>query len=94
MNKTYKEVNVNDEHIGKTMFLIFENGSKGYGYIVKNENGSFYSYADYGSLKIVSVIDVVVLPTEEEINKAILARDEKEQTPFMRGIDYILNKLK
>ncbi len=96
MNRNYKEVTVSDMHIGRNMFLVLENGSKGFGYVVKNENGSFYSYADYGSMKVISVLEQVdfILPTEEEINKAILARPDLEQTPFMRGIDYILNKLK
>lgn len=35
-----------------------------------------------------------LLPTDDEIMAEILLKQQIDQTPFMRGIDYILNKLK
>ncbi|WP_282638075.1 hypothetical protein [Sphingobacterium thalpophilum] len=35
-----------------------------------------------------------LLPSDEEILQAVLIKQEKDQTQFMRGIDFILNTLK
>lgn len=39
-------------------------------------------------------LEEIELPTDEEILGATLIKQDKDQTQFMRGIDFILNKLK
>lgn len=39
-------------------------------------------------------LEEITLPTDDEILAAVLVKQEKDQTQFMRGIDYIMDKLK
>ena len=36
----------------------------------------------------------IELPSDDEILDAVLIKQDKDQTQFLRGIDFILNKLK
>lgn len=45
---------------------------------------------EHSMVQVMYWFETVELPSEEEILQKILTKQDKDQTQFMRGIDYIL----
>lgn len=60
----------------------------------ENVNNKFFNHKGELTLDPEWWLEEIEMPSDDEILEAILMKQDKDQTQFMRGIDFILNKLK
>lgn len=84
----YRKVLVSERVPSKEGRYIVSNGL-GWFEVSYSKDFSFHEeFTDCSGVE--SWLEPVELPSDEEILQAVLVKQEKDQTKFIRGIDYIL----
>ena len=92
--KIYIEVPVAErlpEKEGDTLFFVDKENIH---YIGWYRDGGFYAFNGQKDVSPVYWLEAVEVPTDEEILNETSIKQDKHQTPFLRGVEWILQKLK
>ena len=98
-NKIYIEVPAAERlpEIGKTVAVILEGDLCSSA--VTDDGKNWYVYAlgrtidiEFGT--VTHWLEPVEVPTDEEVLNETYIKQDKHQTPFLRGVEWILQKLK
>ena len=87
-NKIYIEVPV-AERLPKKYIDVYTNEGKAF---VNEENN--WRDKNINDIYPVYWLEAVEVPTDEEILNETSIKQDKHQTPFLRGVEWILQKLK